>query len=95
MVPSIGSPPAGDAAAGSVPPGQAHLAAGVVTLLRSLESRGLVAGEWEHPERHSRRFYRVTSSGKAERRRLARQLGPNLDAIATTIDVIRHELLTG
>src|SRR5919199_1915881 len=36
-------------------------------LLRSLEARGLVAGEWEHPERRSRRFYRVTDAGRAER----------------------------
>lgn len=62
-------------------------------LLRSLESRGLVAGEWEHPERRSRRTYRITAAGRAERRRLMRQLEPNLDAIATTIDVLRSELL--
>ena len=29
-------------------------------LLRTLEAEGLVAGEWEHPERRSRRFYRLT-----------------------------------
>ena len=32
-------------------------------LLRSLEAQGLVAGEWEHPERRSRRFYRATDDG--------------------------------
>jgi PadR family transcriptional regulator, regulatory protein PadR len=62
-------------------------------LLRSLESRGLVVGEWAHPERRSRRMYRITSAGRAERRRLIRQLEPNLNAIATTIDVLRSELL--
>jgi DNA-binding PadR family transcriptional regulator len=62
-------------------------------LLRSLEARGFLNGEWEHPERRSRRCYRVTAAGRAERRRLVKQLGPNLDAIATTIDLIRHELL--
>ena len=36
-------------------------------LLRSLEGQGFVAGEWEHPERRSRRFYRVTEAGRAER----------------------------
>ena len=40
-------------------------------LLRSLEQQGLVAGEWEHPERRSRRFYRLTPAGEAERDRLA------------------------
>jgi PadR family transcriptional regulator, regulatory protein PadR len=62
-------------------------------LLRSLETRGLVDGVWEDPERRSRRFYRITAAGESERRRLAGRLAPNLDAIATTIDVIRQELL--
>jgi DNA-binding PadR family transcriptional regulator len=62
-------------------------------LLRSLETRGLVSGSWEDPERRTRRFYRITAAGEDERRRLAGRLAPNLDAIASTIDVIRHELL--
>jgi PadR family transcriptional regulator len=62
-------------------------------LLRSLEQRGLVVGKWEHPERRTRRFYKITAAGKAERRRLARALEPNLEAIATTIELIRTELL--
>jgi PadR family transcriptional regulator, regulatory protein PadR len=62
-------------------------------LLRSLESQGLVEGEWEHPERRSRRFYRVTDAGEAERRRLADELGPRLDRIAGSINAIREELL--
>jgi DNA-binding PadR family transcriptional regulator len=64
-------------------------------LLRLLEQRGMVAGEWEHPERRTRRYYRITTAGEAERRRLADELGPNLAAIASTIDQIRHELLAG
>ena len=64
-------------------------------LLRSLEQRGLVTAQWEHPERRSRRFYRITRAGKAERGRLARQLEPTLDAIAITIDLLRQELLAG
>jgi DNA-binding PadR family transcriptional regulator len=51
-----------------------------------------VAGEWEHPERRSRRFYRLTEAGEAERRRLAAELGPRLDAVATSLDLIRAEL---
>src|SRR5687767_14443198 len=39
-------------------------------LLRSLEAQGLVAGEWEHPERRSRRFYAATDAGREELRRL-------------------------
>ena len=61
-------------------------------LLRSLEQQGLVQGEWEHPERRSRRFYRLTSAGEKERDRLAVELGPRLDAIAAGIALIRREL---
>jgi DNA-binding PadR family transcriptional regulator len=61
-------------------------------LLRSLEARGLVEGDWEHPERRSRRFYRITAAGEQERRALARRLEPNLAAIQSTIELIRQEL---
>ena len=61
-------------------------------LLRSLEAQGLVAGEWEHPERRSRRFYRVTLAGQQELRRLSEELAPRLDRIAESIEAIRAEL---
>ena len=35
-------------------------------LLRQLESRGLIEGQWEHPERRSRRYYSLTDEGRAE-----------------------------
>jgi PadR family transcriptional regulator, regulatory protein PadR len=62
-------------------------------LLRSLEAQGFAAGAWEHPERRSRRFYRITDAGRAECDRLARELGPRLDRIARSIDAIRGEVL--
>jgi PadR family transcriptional regulator PadR len=61
-------------------------------LLRSLEERGLVAGEWEHPERRSRRYYRVTPAGEQERDRLAEELQPRLTRIEHSIGAIRREL---
>ena len=61
-------------------------------LLRDLEAQQLVAGEWEHPHRRSRRFYRLTEEGEAERRRLAAELAPRLDAIASSLEGIRAEL---
>ena len=61
-------------------------------LLRSLEAEGHVAGEWEHPERRSRRFYRITRSGRGERDRLAAELRPRLDRIAESIEAIRAEV---
>jgi DNA-binding PadR family transcriptional regulator len=61
-------------------------------LLRSLEAQGLIAGEWEHPERRSRRFYKATGAGREELARLSGELGPRLDRIAASIDAIRAEL---
>jgi DNA-binding PadR family transcriptional regulator len=61
-------------------------------LLRSLESKGFLLGDWEHPERRSRRYYRITPQGEEERSRLAEALGPRLNRIATSIDLIRREL---
>ena len=64
-------------------------------LLRSLEGRGLIAGEWEHPERRSRRFYRLTEDGERERARLAEEIAPHLDAVARSVDLIRSEIGDG
>jgi DNA-binding PadR family transcriptional regulator len=61
-------------------------------LLRGLEADGLVAGEWEHPERRSRRFYRLTAEGEAERAQLTSQVGGLLDRLASTVDALRSEL---
>ncbi|HWC25501.1 MAG TPA: PadR family transcriptional regulator [Solirubrobacteraceae bacterium] len=62
-------------------------------LLRTLEAEGLVAGTWEHPERRSRRFYRLTERGGAERDRLAAEVAPRLDELAAAVDLIRRELV--
>jgi PadR family transcriptional regulator PadR len=62
-------------------------------LLRTLEGEGLVAGEWEHPERRSRRFYRLTPQGAAERELLVSELGPRLDELAVALEVLRRKLL--
>jgi DNA-binding PadR family transcriptional regulator len=63
-------------------------------LLRALEAEGLVAGEWEHPERRSRRFYRLTEAGAGERDQLASELGPRLDELAAALERLRRELLS-
>ena len=62
-------------------------------LLRALEAEGIVAGEWEHPERRSRRFYRLTEAGEGERDALLVDLGPRLDELAVVVDLLRGELL--
>jgi DNA-binding PadR family transcriptional regulator len=60
-------------------------------LLRDLESRGLIAGEWEHPERRSRRFYTRTAAGAQECVRLVDDLGPRLEAVAAAVAALRSE----
>ncbi len=50
-------------------------------LLRQLESRGLIEGRWEHPERRSRRYYSLTAEGKKEYRRLRKEVRPFLDSV--------------
>ena len=61
-------------------------------MLRALESEGLVAGEWEHPERRSRRFYRLTAAGEAERAELSAGVSAALDRVARSIEALRAEL---
>lgn len=61
-------------------------------LLRDLESRGLIAGQWEHPERRSRRFYGITDAGRKELDVLAELAKPALDAVARSVLGIKAEL---
>ena len=64
-------------------------------LLRQLESRGLIAGEWEHPERRTRRNYMLTPDGQAEYERLVEEVRPFLDSVKTSIDEIVREVYGG
>lgn len=61
-------------------------------LLRALEDEGLAEGSWEHPVRRSRRFYRITPAGVAERERLRADVLPALDEVATAVAALRDEL---
>jgi DNA-binding PadR family transcriptional regulator len=61
-------------------------------LLRQLESRGLIEGKWEHPERRSRRYYSITDAGREEYERLHDEVRPFLDSIARSIEEIVREV---
>jgi PadR family transcriptional regulator PadR len=61
-------------------------------LLRQLEGRGLIEGQWEHPERRSRRYYSLTDEGRAEYARLVEEVRPFLDAVKASIDDIVREI---
>jgi DNA-binding PadR family transcriptional regulator len=61
-------------------------------LLRELESRGLVRGYWEHPEKRSRRLYSMTTAGTSEYHRLMAAMEPFLDSIVESITLIKDEV---
>ena len=61
-------------------------------LLRQLEGRGLIEGQWEHPERRSRRYYALTDSGRDEYARLVEEVRPFLDSVKASIDEIVQEV---
>ena len=61
-------------------------------LLRELESRGLIEGRWEHPERRTRRYYSLTREGRREYRRLVEEVRPFLDSVRSSIEEIVREV---
>jgi PadR family transcriptional regulator PadR len=64
-------------------------------LLRQLEERGLIRGEWEHPERRTRRYYSLTDAGRDEYGRLVEEVRPFLDSVKASIDEIVREVYGG
>jgi len=60
-------------------------------LLRRLEQQALIEGQWEHPERRTRRFYSITEEGRGEYERLMEDVRPFLDSVARSIgDIVRE-----
>ena len=45
----------------------------IYPLLRELEAAGLIEGDWEHPDRRTRRYYSITDAGRREYKRLRRR----------------------
>jgi PadR family transcriptional regulator PadR len=64
-------------------------------LLRELETHGFVSGHWEHPEKRSRRLYRITPEGSSEYERLMVAIEPFLDSIVESITLIKREVYGG
>jgi len=64
----------------------------IYPLLRDMETRGLIEGAWEHPDRRTRRFYSITKAGRAEHKRLREQLEPFLDSVIRSVSLIKAEL---
>src|SRR6188472_1704515 len=64
----------------------------IYPLLRDLEGRGLIDGQWEHPDRRTRRFYSITAAGRKEHRRLVAELEPFLDSVIESVTMIKREI---
>jgi DNA-binding PadR family transcriptional regulator len=64
----------------------------IYPLLRDLEARGLIEGQWEHPDRRTRRFYSMTAAGRKEYRRLVGEVEPFLDSVIKSVTLIKREI---
>jgi PadR family transcriptional regulator PadR len=64
----------------------------IYPLLRRLEERGFIAGEWEHPTKRSRRMYTITPAGRERLSRIKNNMRPYLDVISSAVDRLRDEL---
>jgi len=61
-------------------------------LLRSMESDGLIEGQWELPDRRTRRYYAITPAGKKEYKRLLAEVEPFLDSVISSMTLIKREV---
>ena len=64
----------------------------IYPLLRELEAQGLIRGEWEHPDRRTRRYYSITPAGRRQYRRLRDELRPFLDSVIRSVTLIEREI---
>jgi PadR family transcriptional regulator, regulatory protein PadR len=64
----------------------------IYPLLRRLEERGFIVGEWEHPTKRSRRAYNITPSGRERLKRIKANMLPYLEMLAASVERLRSEL---
>ena len=64
----------------------------IYPLLRRLEDRGFVAGEWDHPTKRSRRSYQITPAGRERLMRIKSNMLPYLDLLSASVDRLRRQL---
>jgi DNA-binding PadR family transcriptional regulator len=64
----------------------------IYPLLRRLEERGFIVGEWDHPTKRARRLYRITPAGRERLARIKHNMLPYLDLLAASIDRLRSAL---
>ncbi len=64
----------------------------IYPLLRELESKGMIEGRWEHPDRRSRRYYAITPAGRREYKRIRAEVEPFLDSVIRSMTLLKREL---
>lgn len=64
----------------------------IYPLLRRLEERGFISGEWDHPTKRARRMYSITPSGRERLARIKSNMLPYLDHLAASVERLRCEL---
>jgi PadR family transcriptional regulator, regulatory protein PadR len=64
----------------------------IYPLLRQLEDKGMIRGEWEHPDRRTRRYYAITPAGRREHKRLRDEVEPFLDSVIQSMTLIKREI---
>ncbi|QIN78180.1 PadR family transcriptional regulator [Rubrobacter marinus] len=64
----------------------------IYPLLRRLEEKGYVAGEWEKPETKSRRFYTITSAGEEKYAEIKERFEDHLLRVKGAVEAIHGEL---
>jgi DNA-binding PadR family transcriptional regulator len=64
----------------------------VYPLLRRLEEKGYVKGEWERPETRSRRFYEITPRGEEKYHEIKARFEVHLLRVREAIEAMHKEL---
>lgn len=64
----------------------------IYPLLRRLEERGFVTGEWDHPTKRARRLYRITPAGRERLDRIKANMLPYLQMLSDSVERLRREL---
>ena len=64
----------------------------VYPLLRRLEEKGYVVGEWERPGTRSRRFYRITPSGEVKYAEIKANMEEHLLRVKRAIESLHEEI---
>ena len=64
----------------------------IYPLLRRLEEKGYVEGEWERPDTRSRRFYKITGRGEQKYAEIKGRFEVHLVRVREAIESLHREL---